>query len=64
MLKKREKITKTTEILKWKALEVLGQTQKQIKNIMSVVTEMFAGHPKVTERNLSVAYETSKENEW
>ena len=30
---------------------------------MSVVTEMFAGHPKVTERNLSVAYETSKENE-
>ena len=64
MLTKCEKITKITEMLKWKALEVLGQTQKQIKNMMSVVTEMFAGHSKITERNHSVAYETSKENKW
>lgn len=63
MKKKCEKIRKTTETLKRKALEVLGQTQKEIKNMVTVVTEVFIGHSKVIERNFSVAYEIAKENE-
>lgn len=47
--KKCEKIRKATETLKRKVPEVLGQTQKQIKNMLSVVIEVIIGHSKVIE---------------